>query len=87
MLNCAVLLTERGWILSPAFEMKPAETGANFKLNISESDNALDFGLAMQVAGYFRLAEQKASRIIDHVKESVAGWRLLAENSDTRQKS
>ena len=42
-------------------------------------------GIELSPKGF--LAEQKASRIIDHVKESVAGWRLLAENSDTRQKS
>lgn len=33
----------------------------------------------MQVAGYFRLADQKAGKIIDDVKKSVAGWSLLAE--------
>jgi serine/threonine-protein kinase HipA len=77
--NHGFLLTERGWILSPAYDINPVATGTGLKLNISETDNALDLGLAMQVAGYFRLADQKASKIIDHVKKSVEGWRLLAE--------
>jgi serine/threonine-protein kinase HipA len=59
--------------------MNPVETGTGLKLNISESDNALDLGLAMQVASYFRLTDQKAAKIIDQVKKSVAGWRRLAE--------
>ena len=77
--NHGFLLTERGWILSPAYDINPVPAGTGLKLNISESDNALDLGLAMQVASYFRLADQKASKIIDHVKKSVEGWRLLAE--------
>jgi serine/threonine-protein kinase HipA len=77
--NHGFLLTERGWILSPVFDMNPVETGTGLKLNISESDNALDLGLAMQVASYFRLTDQKAAKIIDQVKKSVAGWRRLAE--------
>ena len=77
--NHGFLLTESGWILSPAYDINPVATGTGLKLNISETDNALDLGLAMQVAGYFRLADQKASKIIDHVKKSVEGWRLLAE--------
>lgn len=77
--NHGFLLTYNGWILSPAFDINPVETGAGLKLNISESDNALDLGLVMKVARYFRLTDQKATKIIDHVKKSVAGWRLLAE--------
>ncbi len=77
--NHGFLLSERGWILSPAYDINPVATGTGLKLNISESDNALDLGLAMQVAGYFRLADQKACKIIDQVKKSVEGWKLLAE--------
>jgi serine/threonine-protein kinase HipA len=77
--NHGFLLTEHGWILSPAFDMNPVETGTGLKLNISESDNALDLELAMQVASYFRLTDQKAAKIIDQVRKSVAGWRRLAE--------
>ena len=77
--NHGFLLTYNGWILSPAFDINPVETGTGLKLNISDSDNALDLGLAMKVARYFRLTDQKATKIIDHVKKSVAGWRQLAE--------
>lgn len=76
--NHGFLLTENGWILSPAFDINPVETGTGLKLNISESDNSLDLDLAREVAGYFRLDDQKANQIIDRVKKSVKGWRISA---------
>jgi len=39
--NHGFLLTERGWILSPAYDINPNETGLGLSLNISESDNSL----------------------------------------------
>jgi serine/threonine-protein kinase HipA len=77
--NHGFLLTESGWILSPAYDINPVETGTGLKLNISESDNSLDLDLAMEVAGYFRLDDQRASQIIDRVKKAVKGWKVLAE--------
>lgn len=76
--NHGFLLTENGWILSPAFDINPVETGTGLKLNISESDNSLDLDLAREVAGYYRLDDQKANQIIDQVKKSVKGWRISA---------
>jgi len=46
--NHGFLLTENGWILSPAYEINPVETGNGIKTNISESDNSLDLNLAME---------------------------------------
>ena len=76
--NHGFLLTENGWTLSPAFDINPVETGTGLKLNISESDNSLDLDLAREVAGYFRLDDQKANQIIDQVTKSVKGWRIPA---------
>lgn len=77
--NHGFLHNEGGWILSPAFDINPVETGTGLKLNISESDNSLDLDLAMEVTKYFRLTDQKATKIIDQVKNAVAGWRKLAD--------
>lgn len=43
-------------------------------LNISEDDNSLDFDLARSVAGIYRLSDQKASEIIEQVRDVVSGW-------------
>jgi serine/threonine-protein kinase HipA len=76
--NHGFLLTDNGWILSPAFDINPVETGTGLKLNISETDNSLNLDLAMEVAGYFRLENNKAIQIIDEVKKTVKGWRTIA---------
>ncbi|MBI9054762.1 MAG: HipA domain-containing protein [Bacteroidales bacterium] len=76
--NHGFILTDKGWLLSPAYDINPNETGTGLKLNISENDNALDLNLAMEVCKYFRLSDDKAEQIITEVKKSVQNWRALA---------
>jgi len=76
--NHGFLLSNEGWILSPAFDINPVEHGMGLKLNISEADNALDLELAMDVRPYFRVEENKATKIIDDVKQSVSQWKKVA---------
>lgn len=78
--NHGFILTERGWTLSPAYDINPVENGMGLKLNISENDNSLDFDLAMEVIEYFRLDKKKASKIIKHIKSVVSSWRDKAIN-------
>ncbi|HTF04982.1 MAG TPA: HipA domain-containing protein, partial [Bacteroidia bacterium] len=44
--NHGFLLTERGWKLSPAYDMNPNEFGTGLSLNVSEKENSLDMELA-----------------------------------------
>lgn len=76
--NHGFILTERGWILSPAYDINPIETGTGLKLNISENDNSLDFGLAMEVIDYFRLKEKTAQKIIEQISKIVSNWENVA---------
>jgi serine/threonine-protein kinase HipA len=76
--NHGFILTPRGWILSPAFDINPVETGTGLKLNISDSDNALDLNLALEVSAYFRLNQERAFQIIQEVKNAVRNWRTIA---------
>jgi serine/threonine-protein kinase HipA len=76
--NHGFILTNAGWILSPAYDINPVETGTGLKLNISDSDNALDLNLAMEVVDYFRLRKPRALKIIEKVKASVRNWRVVA---------
>ncbi len=73
--NHGFLLTDTSWVLSPAYDINPVETGTGLKLNISEDDNALDLQLALDVHAYFRLNYQKAKDIIVQVQTSVRRWR------------
>ena len=77
--NHGFLLTDGGWVLSPAYDMNPVETGSGLSLNISETDNSQELDLAIEVAPYFRVSEKRASEIIEKVKKSVAQWGIVAE--------
>ncbi|WP_370089398.1 type II toxin-antitoxin system HipA family toxin [Ekhidna sp.] len=76
--NHGFMLTNEGWVLSPAFDINPVETGTGLKLNISEDDNALELDLAMDIHEYFRLDEARARTIIEDVKNAVRQWPELA---------
>jgi serine/threonine-protein kinase HipA len=79
--NHGFLLSGKGWLLSPAYDMNPNEFGAGLGLNISENDNALDLDLAMSVTKYFRIDELEAKRNIRKVKEIVSDWRSEAKKT------
>lgn len=76
--NHGFLLTEKGWLLSPAYDINPNEYGKGLSLNITDADNSLDLNLAMEVAGYFRLSDDKASQIIQQVSAVVKDWKKVA---------
>ncbi len=76
--NHGFLLTDKGWRLSPAYDINPNEYGKHLSLNISDKDNSLDLELALEVAPYFRLANNDAKQIINQVKVVVKNWRILA---------
>lgn len=77
--NHGFLLTEKGWILSPAYDINPVRTGTGLSLNISTKDNALSIDLALEVAPYFRVSDQKASGIIRTIQLEVSKWEAVAE--------
>jgi len=76
--NHGFILTKKGWLLSPAYDINPNETGTGLKLNISENDNTLDLSLAMEVHEYFRLTKEKAEGIINTIKKTVQDWKHIA---------
>ena len=76
--NHGFLLTEKGWILSPAFDLNPNEDGIGLSLNISLDDNSLNLEVALEVIDFFRLDEASALKIIGDVRMSVSRWRSIA---------
>ena len=68
-----------GWILSPAYDINPVETGKGLHLNISDVDNALDWNLLRETASFFRLDSQIAENIMNEVKIAVQGWEKEAK--------
>jgi len=76
--NHGFLLTPDGWTLSPAYDVNPVYFGTGLTLNISETDNALDWELARSVAGYFRIKETQATEIIAQTRKVVGQWPKIA---------
>lgn len=76
--NHGFLLTEKGWVLSPAFDINPVSYGDGLTLNISETDNSQDLSLALDVADNFSLKQVRAKQIMQDVKKSVSNWRDIA---------
>ncbi|MFI8743847.1 type II toxin-antitoxin system HipA family toxin [Pseudomonas sp. NPDC077186] len=75
-----ILVPDKGWQLSAAYDMNPVPYADGLKLNVSESDNALDLDLALSVAGYFRLKQQDALEIIEDFRTKVRLlWRPAAK--------
>jgi serine/threonine-protein kinase HipA len=77
--NHGFLLTKAGWVLAPAYDMNPVETGNGLSLNISETDNSQVLELALDVAHYFRVSRARALEIIENVKSAVGQWEAVAE--------
>jgi serine/threonine-protein kinase HipA len=70
--NHGFLLTPNGWKLSPAYDVNPNPKGTGLKLNISAHDNSLDLNLAIEVAPFFRLTNEKAIAIIQNTVNVIS---------------
>lgn len=76
--NHGFLLTSKGWVLSPAFDINPIPLSTGLTLNISGHSNELDLDLAREVAEKFRLDKKKREAIIDKVSKAVHQWSAIA---------
>ena len=76
--NHGFLLTDKGWILSPAFDVNPTPNSSGLNLNITEYSNATDMELAREVAAQFRVQPQRSKGIIEQVEKAVRDWRKVA---------
>ncbi len=76
--NHGFILTENGWILSPAYDINPSIDKDGLALNIDMDNNSLDFELAKSVGEYFRLNNREMDVIINEVKSAVSRWKEIA---------
>lgn len=77
--NHGFLLNDKGWRLSPAYDVNPNPEGTGLKLNISLDDNSLDLELLLRVSDFFRLEKEEAQRMIEQIKKTVSDWRQEAK--------
>ncbi len=77
--NHGFILTDKGWVLSPAYDLNPSIEKDGLALNIDMDDNSLDFELAKGVGEYFRLSEVEMQNILSDVLSAVRDWRAVAK--------
>lgn len=78
--NHGFLLMEKGWILSPAYDINPSIDKEGLALNIDADQNHLDFELAKSVGEYFQLTTHEMDIITDEIKKNVSNWRVHANH-------
>lgn len=82
--NHAFILTDKGWILSPLYDVNPVPYGDELSLNVDEEDNSISIDLAVQTAVRFGIsksdAEVQAEEILkivrDNWEKTAAGYGL-----------
>jgi len=77
--NHAFLLTKKGWVLSPLFDVNPIPYGDELALNVDELDNRISIELAVQTAYRFGISEQNANLLAKEICGIVRdNWKKLA---------
>ncbi|MBT3224247.1 MAG: HipA domain-containing protein [Proteobacteria bacterium] len=76
--NHGFMLARTGWALAPAYDMNPDPNGEGLKLNISESDNAQDLELVLEMAPYYHVKKARVKAILKEVVGAVKTWREVA---------
>ena len=82
--NHAFILTDKGWILSPLYDVNPVPYGDELSLNVDEDDNSISIDLVVQTAVRFGIsksdAETQAEDILkivrDNWEKTAAGYGL-----------
>lgn len=77
--NHGFILKEKGWVLSPAYDLNPSVEKDGLSLNIDMEDNALDFDLAKSVGEYFRLSEEEMQEVLGEVLSVIKDWKSIAK--------
>ena len=76
--NHGFIYDQGGWLLSPAYDVNPVTPAAGLHLNITDSDNSLNYELAMEVIDFFQLDNGQATKIKNEVLASVGNWKAKA---------
>lgn len=89
--NHAFILTNRGWVLSPLFDVNPVPFGDELSLNVNEDDNSISIELAVKTAVRFGIYESNAEAYAEDIlnivrnkwEKSAAGYGLTRRQIET----
>ena len=79
--NHGFLLTRRGWILSPLYDVNPVPYGDELALNVDAESNSIDIELAIDTAVKFGIDKDYARKMALEILSKVdTNWEKLASN-------
>lgn len=78
--NHAFILTKKGWILSPLYDVNPVPYGDELSLLVDDRDNSISIELAVQTAPRFGISEKDALLYAEDILLTVKNnWEKLAK--------
>lgn len=81
--NHAFILTDKGWILSPLYDVNPVPYGDELFLNVDEDDNSISIDLAVQTAVKFGISKSDAEAVAEDILQIVRdNWERTAAGYD-----
>lgn len=77
--NHGFILTEKGWRLSPLYDVNPCIYGNSLSLNVSGEDGTIDFGLAIETSEFYGIKKKEAEKTISEIQKTVKdNWQSIA---------
>lgn len=81
--NHAFILTDKGWIISPLYDVNPVPYGDELSLNVDEDDNSISIDLAVQTAVKFGISKSDAEAVAEDILQIVRdNWERTAAGYD-----
>ena len=65
--NHGFILEEKGWVLSPMYDVNPDIYGEFLSLNVDEDNSAIDFDLAIEAAPYYEISTEQAKKNVTDI--------------------
>ena len=77
--NHAFILIDKGWILSPLYDVNPVPYGDELSLNVDEEDNRISIDLAVQTAVRFGISKSDAEDYAENILKIIRdNWEKTA---------
>lgn len=75
--NHGFLLTENGWVWSPAYDLNPSDFNTQ-SLLVSRDSNESSLDVLLEAAGDYMLSAERAKQIVDDVSKAMQNARQVA---------
>ena len=69
--NHAFIFSNKGWILSPLYDVNPVPYGDELSLNVNDHDNSISIELAIQTAVRFGITKADAEKYAEDILKTV----------------